>query len=44
LTRERDAAIAAAHGGTFWLRAKRAAKWFAIGVAAGAAVTVASRH
>ena len=44
LTRERDAAIAAAHGGTFWIRLKRATKWFAIGVAAGAAVTAAARH
>jgi hypothetical protein len=44
LTKERDAAVAAAHGGTFWVRAKRATKWFAIGVAAGAALAVASRH
>jgi hypothetical protein len=44
LTRERDAAIATAHGGTFWVRLKRATKWFAIGVAAGAAATAASRH
>jgi small-conductance mechanosensitive channel len=44
LTRERDAAITAARGGSFWVRTKRAAKWFAIGVAAGAALTVAARH
>lgn len=37
LLHERDAATAAARGGTFLLRLKRAAKWFAIGVAAGAA-------
>jgi len=44
LTRERDAAIAAAHGGTFWVRVKRATKWFAIGVAVGTAVTVAAHR
>ena len=44
LTRERDAAIAAAHGGTFWIRVKRATKWFAIGAAVGAAATAAARH
>jgi hypothetical protein len=44
LTRERDAAIAAAHGGTFWLRLKRGAKWFVIGVAAGAAATAATHR
>jgi hypothetical protein len=44
LTRERDAAIAAAHGGSFWARLKHATKWFAIGVAAGAAATAASHH
>ena len=37
LLQERNTAVAAAHGGTFVLRLKRAAKWFAIGVAAGAA-------
>ncbi len=35
LTRERDAAIAAAKGGTFWVRVKRSAKWLAIGIAVG---------
>jgi hypothetical protein len=44
LTRERDTAIAAAHGGTFWVRLKRSAKWFAIGVAAGAAAAAVARH
>lgn len=44
LTRERDAAIAAAHGGTFWLRLKRGTKWFVIGVAAGAAATAAAHR
>ena len=44
LVRERDAAIAAARGGTFWVRLKRAAKWFAIGVAAGAAATAVAHH
>jgi hypothetical protein len=38
LLHERDAANAVARGGTIWLRLKRAAKWFAIGVATGAAV------
>jgi hypothetical protein len=44
LTRERDAAIAAAHGGTFWSRLKHATKWFVVGVAAGAAATAAAHH
>jgi len=38
LQRERDAAIRAARGGSFLSRLKRSAKWFAIGVATGAAV------
>ncbi len=44
LTRERDAAVAAAHGGNFWSRLKNATKWFVIGVAAGAAATTASHR
>jgi len=44
LIHERDAALAAAHGGAFWLRLKREVKWFAIGIAAGAAITAAARH
>jgi len=41
---ERDAATAVAHGGTFLLRLKRAAKWFAIGVATGAVAAAIARH
>jgi len=44
LTRERDVAITAAHGGTFWSHLKYAAKWFAIGAATAAIATTASRH
>lgn len=44
LQHERDAAVAVAHGGTFFVRLKRSAKWFAIGVAAGAAVAAISHH
>jgi hypothetical protein len=44
LTRERDSAIAAARGGTFWVRLKRGAKWFAIGAAAGAAAAAIAQH
>jgi hypothetical protein len=36
LTRERDDALRIARGGTVWRRIVRAAKWFAIGAAAGA--------
>lgn len=41
LTRERDAAIAAAKGGTFWRRLRRNFLWFAIGAAAA---TASSAH
>jgi hypothetical protein len=44
LTRERDAAVAASRGGSLWSRLKHTAKWFAIGVAAGAAATAASHR
>jgi hypothetical protein len=44
LQHERDAAIAAARGGAFLVRLKRAARWFAIGVATGAAVAAVARH
>jgi hypothetical protein len=44
LTRQRDAALAAAHGGSFWSRLKRGAKWFVIGVVAGAAAASAAHH
>jgi hypothetical protein len=37
-TTERDAAIAAARG-TFWKRARTAAKWIVIGAAAGAVLS-----
>ena len=39
LARERDAAVTAAKGGSFWRQLKRNAKWLAIGVAIGAAAT-----
>jgi hypothetical protein len=44
LFHERNAALAVAHGGTIWLRLRREAKWFAIGIAAGAAVAMATHH
>jgi hypothetical protein len=44
LEHERDAAKAAARGGSFLVRVKRAAKWFAIGLAAGAAAAAIARH
>jgi hypothetical protein len=44
LTRERDAAVAAAHGGTFWVRLKREARWFAIGIAVGAVTDEVARR
>jgi hypothetical protein len=44
LTRERDAAIAAAHGGAFWVRLKHAAKWFVVGAAVGAAASAAAHR
>jgi hypothetical protein len=44
LLRERDAAIATVHGGTFLVRLKRAAKWFAIGVVTGAAVAAVAHR
>jgi type II secretory pathway pseudopilin PulG len=40
LTQERDDALRIARGGTVWRRIARAAKWFAIGAAAG---TIAAR-
>jgi len=42
MTRERDAALTAAKGGTFWRRFRRNLQWFAIGAAAGAAAGVAA--
>lgn len=41
---ERDAAIKAAKGGSFWTRLHRNAKWFAFGVAAAGAALCASGH
>jgi len=43
LTKERDAALKAAKGGSTLRRIARAAKWFAIGVAAGAVAAKATR-
>jgi hypothetical protein len=37
LTAERNAAITASKGGTFWRRLRRNAMWFAVGAAAGSA-------
>ena len=42
LTRERDAALRLARGGGFWHRAARAARWFALGAAAGAVAAKAA--
>lgn len=44
LTKERDAAVTAAKGGSKWQRIKRAGKWFAIGAAIGAAAGAAASH
>ena len=43
ITVERDAAMRAVRGGGFWSRLRRNAKWFALGAAAGALATTASR-
>jgi hypothetical protein len=43
LTKERDAAVTAAKGGSALRRIARAAKWFAIGAAAGAIAAKAAR-
>jgi hypothetical protein len=39
LTTQRDAALTAAKGGTFWRRFRRNVEWFAIGAAVGGAAT-----
>lgn len=44
LTKERDAAVTAAKGGSKWRRFKSAAKWVIIGAAAGALALKASGH
>jgi hypothetical protein len=43
LTKERDSALQAARGGSVLRRVARAAKWFAIGAAAGAVATKLAR-
>ncbi len=42
LTRQRDAAITAAKGGTLWRRLRRNALWFVVGAGAGAAAHIAA--
>ena len=44
LTRERDAALTTAKGGTFWQRLHRNALWFVIGAGAGAATVCGTGH
>jgi hypothetical protein len=44
VTRERDAAIATAKGGTFWQRLRRNALWFVVGAGAGAAALCGTGH
>ena len=43
LVKERDAAVKAARGGGFWSRVRHGAKWFLLGVGAGAVAVAASR-
>jgi type II secretory pathway pseudopilin PulG len=43
LTKERDRALKIARGGSAWRRIARAAKWFALGAAAGAVAAKAAR-
>ena len=42
LSRQRDAAITAAKGGTLWRRLRRNALWFVVGAGAGAAAHIAA--
>ncbi len=44
LTRERDAALTAAKGGTLWRRLRRNALWFVVGAGVGAAAHIAARR
>jgi hypothetical protein len=44
LTRERDAAVATAKGGTFWQRLRRNALWFVVGAGAGAVAVCGTGH
>jgi|HubBroStandDraft_1064217.scaffolds.fasta_scaffold29232_2 hypothetical protein len=44
VTRERDAAVATAKGGTFWQRLRRNALWFVVGAGAGTAAVCGTGH
>ncbi len=44
VTRERNAALAAAKGGTFWRRLRRNALWFVVGAGAGAVTLCGTGH
>jgi hypothetical protein len=44
MSKERDAAVKASKGGSFWTRTKRAAKWLVIGIGVGAAAVCGSGH
>ncbi|MFY9805116.1 MAG: hypothetical protein WA211_04265 [Candidatus Acidiferrales bacterium] len=44
LTRERDSALTAAKGGTFWRRLRRNALWFALGAGVGAVAACGTGH
>jgi hypothetical protein len=44
LTRERDAAVVTAKGGTFWQRVHRNALWFVVGAGAGAVALCGTGH
>jgi hypothetical protein len=44
ITRERDAALAVAKGGTFWRRLRRSALWLAVGASAGAVALCGTGH
>lgn len=44
LTKDRDAAVTAAKGGTFWRRLRRNAEWFAVGAATGFVAEHATKH
>jgi hypothetical protein len=44
VTKERDAAVATAKGGTFWQRLHRNALWFVVGAGAGAAAVCGTGH
>jgi|SRR5579862_5117741 len=44
LTRQRDAALTAAKGGTFWRRLRRNALWFVVGAGIGAAAAHVASH